>query len=121
MSDTIWPADLPQHPTRNGYTEEPIAAVTAFKPEQGADLAWAHTTVHLTDVSFEFVLSYAQRARFVEWFRRDLAAGVNRFWMRHPLTGETVRWAWRLADKPYRIAHRGGLEVTLTFTLMELP
>lgn len=121
MTEVPWPADLPQFPTRNGYREEPVTAVTAFKPEAGPDLAWAHTTVDLTDVTFEFILSYAQRDRFVSWFRRDLARGVNRLTMPHPLTRETRTWAWRLADKPYQISHRGGLEVTLTFTLTELP
>lgn len=121
MSDTVWPVELPQFPTRTGYSEEPISSVTAFKAESGPDLAWRHTTVDLSDVGFEFVLSYAQRARFVEWFRRDLASGVNRLWMPHPLTGETRRWAWRIADKPYRITHRSGTEVTLSFTLTELP
>lgn len=121
MIEVPWPSDLPQHPTRSGYSEEPIGAVTAFKPEIGPDLAWRHTTVDLSDVNFEFVISYAQRARFVTWFRRDLASGANRVVMAHPLTAETRTWAWRLGEKPWRIVHRGGLELTLSFVLTELP
>lgn len=119
MALSAWPATLPQHPLRDGFTEQRQPNVVAFKPDVGPPKTSRRSTAAGTLTAASFILTPAQKADFEEFYEATLADGTLPFLWDHPQTAVPYIWLFDPENVP-EISPRGR-QFRLNCRLIRLP
>lgn len=103
----LWPASLPQHANRSGYSETPRMAKASFATDSGMPIERPKGTLRLYLISCAMRMSGQQLETFTLFVERDLARGTLEFLMPHPRTREQVT-AKLSGDSAWRASATGG-------------
>lgn len=102
-----WPADLPQKPLIDGYSESPQSQVLRSSMDAGPPKTRRRFTAATRAIPVNFTLSNAQLATFESFFEADIQGGSLPFDMPHPRTGATVSMLVA-GDPPYQLTPVGS-------------
>lgn len=101
----IWPADLPQKPLADGYSEEPQSRVLRSQMDAGPPKTRQRYTAGTTAIPVNMTLSNAQVDTFESFFNSDIQGGSLPFDHMHPRTDQPVSL---MIVPPYRLTPVGS-------------
>jgi hypothetical protein len=117
-----WPADLPQKPRANGYSQRPMVNVSAFSPEMGPPITRRKYTGASTLYTLVVNLEEDEVETFLSWFDQELQDGALAFTWSHWRDGSERSFKFSPED-PFRLEPADGdprIE-RLSMNLIEFP
>jgi len=111
-----WPATLPQHPRRNGFSRSPRPNIVAFGTEVGKGKRRRRSTARSQLWTLQFIMTADQVEDFEAFFNDDLEDGALEFEWVYPMTGATWRFTFD-TDQPWSIAPLSGVESLVSLSL----
>lgn len=114
-----WPASLPQYVEISGYREKPGKNIIRSPMETGAAKQRRRGTAAAEPVTVRVMLTTAQRATFVSFYKTDLEHGSLSFDWVHPVTRAAA--TMRIVEGDYDLRAAGGKFFALELPLEILP
>lgn len=116
MTDIMWPKELPQMMRLEGLTGKRHSSVVRTEMDAGPAKARQRYTVATKTFSGSVILSEEERRIFEQWYKINLGAGVLRFQMMHPQTGEYKEF--RFAEDYQENSADGKWEIQMQLEMM---
>lgn len=118
MSDASWPA-IPYEPEQSDYREVTTPNVSSFKPDVGPPTTYRRSTLDMVNIQATFVLTGAERATFLTFYRTTLQDGILPFLWTNPAFGASARYLFD-PDNPPQWASAGFDLWRLTVSVIKL-
>lgn len=113
-----WPSTISQNALQSGYTEQPQRNVVTFEPEAGIAMERRRSSVSTDAITFPAVLSSAEWAALLTFYRDTLKDGTLPFTRLHPRTNETE--TFKFTEAP-AIAAVYGAHYRISISLIRMP
>lgn len=98
MALAAWPGTVPNEALYGTYTEQPEPVVDSFQPEQGPPIEGIAGSLETDQVSYAIMLTNAERAALMTFWRTTLSQGTEYFTATNPAYGGTE--TYRFTEPP---------------------
>lgn len=121
MSAAIyWPNSLPAAPLNGTMQTAPKSTVYAFEPEAGPPITRRNSTADVDRITMQFILTSAQRATFLTFYKDTCIQGSLSFYWDDPATKQQAEWVFDPSG-PYTIQSRVSGVHDVSVSLIRLP
>jgi hypothetical protein len=97
---TTWPANIPQCPIQNGFSEQRQPNTVAFTPDVGPPKVRRRSTAVGVSTAVTFRMTNAEKLNFDTFFETTLADGSLPFDWPHPVTKVVYTWCFDPKNVP---------------------
>lgn len=109
MASATWPSSLPQTPLTDGYGESQQPNKIRTPMEIGPAKQRKRYTKDVDKIDATFEMDDSQVETFLDFYENTISAGVDKFDIDHPRTGNTVEARFRTGGgDDYTIANVGA-------------
>lgn len=113
-----WPGTVNQDTQRQGYSETPDTNIASFAPEVGPPKTRRRMSISTDTLTIVLLMTAAEYANFLTFFRATLSDGTQPFTFTHPRTQSSV--AFRFVGAP-KMQALGPDLFSVSMTMQTLP